>query len=125
MIITKKNWEIDVEKVLSWLEELKDWTYEIVKFKKDRTSQQNRYLWGVVYKTLADITGYDSDYIHQQLGQLFLVDYQTYKNPYIRSTASLTKEEFIDYVDHIILRASERGVHIPTAEEYFKSLDTL
>lgn len=124
MIITKTNWTVDVEKVLSQLENLKDGTYEVVKFKKDRTSQQNRYLWWVVYKTIADYTGYDSEYIHQQLGSLFLMDYQTYKNPYIRSTASLTREEFMTYVDHIILRASELWLHIPTAEEYFKSLNS-
>jgi hypothetical protein len=49
---------------------------------------------------------------------MFLVDYETYKNPYIRSTASLNRQEFTEYVDKIILRASEYGVHIPTAEEY-------
>ena len=122
MIIRKENWRIDIDKVLSWLEELKDGEYEIVKLKKDRTSKQNRYLRGWVYKTIADYTGYDSDYIHQQLGWLFLVDYETYKNPYIRSTASLNTQEFTEYVDKIVLWASEYWLHIPTAEEYFKSL---
>jgi len=119
MIITKKDWVIDIEKVLSWLKDLSDWTYEIVKFKKDRTSQQNRYLRWVVYKTIADFTGYDTNYIHQQLGQLFLVDYETYKNPYIKSTAELTTQEFGEYVDKIILRAGEYGLRIPSPEEYF------
>lgn len=119
MIITKKDWVIDVEKVLSWLKDLSDWTYEIVKFKKDRTSQQNRYLRWVVYKTIADFTGYDTNYIHQQLGQLFLVDYETYKNPYIKSTAELTTQEFGEYVDKIILRAGEYGLRIPSPEGYF------
>jgi hypothetical protein len=49
---------------------------------------------------------------------MFLVDYETYKNPYIRSTASLNRQEFTEYVDKVILRASEHGVHIPAAEEY-------
>jgi len=119
MIITKKDWVIDVEKVLSGLKDLSDWTYEIVKFKKDRTSQQNRYLWWVVYKTIADFTGYDTNYIHQQLWQLFLVDYETYKNPYIKSTAELTTQEFGEYVDKIILRSGEYGLKIPSPEEYF------
>lgn len=119
MIITKKDWVIDVEKVLSWLKDLSDWTYEIVKFKKDRTSQQNRYLRWVVYKTIADFTGYDTNYIHQQLWQLFLVDYETYKNPYIKSTAELTTQEFGEYVDKIILRSGEYGLEIPSPEEYF------
>ena len=119
MIITKKDWVIDVEKVLSGLNDLSDWTYEIIKFKKDRTSQQNRYLRWVVYKTIADYTGYDTNYIHQQLGQLFLVDYETYKNPYIKSTAELTTQEFGEYVDKIILRAGEYWLRIPSPEEYF------
>ena len=119
MIITKKDWVIDVEKVLSGLKDLSDWTYELIRFKKDRTSQQNRYLRWVVYKTIADFTGYDTNYIHQQLGQLFLVDYETYKNPYIKSTAELTTQEFGEYVDKIILRAGEYGLRIPSPEEYF------
>ena len=119
MIITKKDWVIDVEKVLSGLKDLSDWTYELIRFKKDRTSQQNRYLWGVVYKTIADYSWYDTNYIHQQLGQMFLVDYETYKNPYIKSTAELTTQEFGEYVDKIILRAGEYGLRIPSPEEYF------
>ena len=118
MIISKKNWVVDVEKVLSQLESLSDWEYEVVRFKKDRTSQQNRYLWWVVYKALADYTGYDTDYIHQQLGKLFLMDYETYREPYIRSTASLTREEFWEYVDKIILWSWEHGVRIPSPEDF-------
>lgn len=121
MIITKKDWVFDAEKVLSELENLSDGTYEVVKYKKDRTSQQNRYLWGVVYKTIADYTWYDTEYIHQQLWKLFLIDYQTYKEPYIRSTSSLSREEFMSYVDKIVLRASEYNLSIPTVEEYLKS----
>lgn len=124
MIIKKEDWQINVDEVLSKLSELKDGEYELIPFKKDRTSQQNRYLWWVVYKTLSDYTWYDIDYIHQQLGWLFLVDYETYKKPYIRSTASLNRQEFGEYVDKIVLRASEYWVHIPTAEEYFKHLNS-
>ena len=115
MILRKLNWDINLEV----LESLPDGEYEIKPFKKDRTSRQNRYLWWVVYKTLADYTGYDTDYIHQQLWWMFLTDYETYRNPYIRSTASLTTEEFWEYVDKIILRAWEHGVYIPSPEDYF------
>lgn len=121
MIISKKEWEVDVEKILSDLKYLPDGEYELVKYKKDRTSQQNRYLWWVVYKAIADYTGYDTDYIHQQLGSMFLVDYETYKNPYIRSTSSLNREEFWTYVDKIILWCSENWIYVPPSEEYFKS----
>ena len=122
MIFKKADGSVNQEMIMNYIKELKDWEYEIIPFKKDRTSQQNRYLWWVVYKTLSDYTWYDIEYIHQQLGWLFLVDYETYKKPYIRSTASLNRQEFGEYVDKIVLRASEYWVHIPTAEEYFKSL---
>lgn len=123
MIFKKADGSVNQEMIMNYIKELKDWEYEIIPFKKDRTSQQNRYLWWVVYKTLSDYTWYDVEYIHQQLGWLFLVDYETYKKPYIRSTASLNRQEFAEYVDKIVLWASEYWVHIPTAEEYFNSLN--
>lgn len=123
MIFKKADGSVNQEMIMNYIKELKDWEYEIIPFKKDRTSQQNRYLWWVVYKTLSDYTWYDIEYIHQQLGWLFLVDYETYKKPYIRSTASLNRQEFTEYVDKIVLWASEYWVHIPTAEEYFNHLN--
>ncbi len=39
-----KNWQIQNEAlVLGVVRKFKDWDYEIKKFKKDRTTQQNRY----------------------------------------------------------------------------------
>ena len=84
---------------LQELGKLKDWFYEVVRFRKDRSEVQNRYLW-VVYGYIADYTGYDVYYIHQAMKQKFLMDHSR-SIPVPRSTASLNTTEFIEYVDKI------------------------
>jgi hypothetical protein len=56
------------------LNALKDGVYEISinKFRKSRSLQQNRYMWGVVYKLIADHTGYTADEVHQLMKDRFL-----------------------------------------------------
>ena len=36
-----------------------------------RTTQQNKYMFGVVYKVIADYTGHDVDQIHANMKRLF------------------------------------------------------
>lgn len=97
---------------------LKDWEYEIIPYKKDRTSEQNRYLWGGVYRTIAEYMGEDVDYVHGVMGYKFLLD-QTKKAPYVRSTASLNTAEFTDYIEKIRNFVAQR-VYVPTPEEWKK-----
>ncbi len=95
---------------------LKDWIYEIKPFKNDRTILQNRYLRGWVYGTIAEYMWEDTDYVHWVMGMKFLLD-KTKKAPYVRSTASLTTQEFSEYVEKIRDFVAQ-WVYVPTPEEW-------
>lgn len=123
MIFRINQWNIvDKSKFKIDLEMLRDGDYEIVPFKKDRTNEQNRYLWWWVYGTISKEVGEDDlEYIHYVMGSRFLTQHDK-KEPYIKSTTKLNTAEFSDYVEKIRKFMLERlNIYIPTPEEYLNS----
>ena len=97
-----------------------------------RTSQQNRYLWGVAYKLIADAVGYEVDEVAEYLcGYMWgWTEKRVPKKPSnptgiesvpIRTTTTdengkrsvLSKMEFADYVAFVQRFGAKHGVHIP------------
>ena len=68
--------------------------------KKDRSNEQNRYMWGVVYELLSETTGYTPNEIHDAMRMLFLQD-NLRKIPTLRSTTELSTIEMEDYLEKI------------------------
>lgn len=96
---------------------MKDGDYEVVPYKKDRTTQQNRYLRGWVYKTIADEIWETTEYIHWVMGMKFLLD-RTKKAPYVKSTASLNTAEFTEYVEKISQYVAWFGIYVPESNQF-------
>jgi hypothetical protein len=85
--------------------------------RKDRSSQQNRYYWGVVVELLCESTGYTQDEMHNALRMLFLRD-DSRQVPTIRSTAELTTVGFEEYLEKVRNWASDAlGCDIPMPNE--------
>ena len=101
---------------------LKDGEYEIVPYRKNRTNDQNRYLWWWVYGTISkEVWEEDLEYIHYVMGSRFLMQHDK-KEPYIQSTAKLNTAEFSDYVEKIRKFMLEKfNIYIPTPDEYLNS----
>lgn len=97
-----------------------------------RTSQQNRYLWGVAYKLIADAVGYEVDEVAEYLcGYMWgWTEKRVPKKPSnpegiesvpIRTTTTdadgkrsvLNKHDFADYVAFVQRFGAKHGVHIP------------
>jgi len=117
-ILNIQNWKIvNKESYFEYILNIKDWQYIIKEYKKTRTSDQNNYLRGWVYKTIADTMWEWKDYIHWVMWMKFLVD-NSKKSPYIKSTANLTTSEFSEYIENIKNFVSQFGIIIPSAEEY-------
>jgi hypothetical protein len=57
--------------VLASLDELVAWRVVVEPVKIDRTLQQNRYLNGVAYKMIGEVTGYERAEIHEYFLGLF------------------------------------------------------
>ena len=123
MIFKKMLWTVvDMAKLKNDIAMLKDGEYEIVPYKKDRTNDQNRYLWWWVYGTISKEVGEDDiEYIHYVMGRRFLTKHDK-KEPYIQSTAKLNTAEFSDYVEKIRKFMLEKmNIYIPTPDEYLNS----
>lgn len=90
-----------------------------VRVKRNRRSdKQNAYYWSVVVGLLAEFCGYDADAMHEALKWKFLRLEAESPLPTVRSTASLSKQEFEDYVERVRMWAgADLGVNIPLPNE--------
>lgn len=110
----------------------KDGAVEMVIRKKNRrSSQSNRYLWGVVYKEveirLRDLgNDVDSEIVHEFLKSKFLqVPVVGGDGEVIAdrpgSTADLNKDQFTEYIENIMRWASEYlELYIPSPNEHLQ-----
>ena len=92
----------------------------VEKHKTTRSTQQNAYLNGVVYKLIGDELGYSRDQVHDLMRYKFLKleDGRTPGMFTIMSTAKLTKDEFSTYIEEIKVWASEfLSIYIPSPDE--------
>ncbi len=86
------------------------------KRKVQRSTQANRYYWGVVVAMIAEYLGYTPEEAHEAIAWHLLQrhDERGAKLPRRRSTASLTTEEFQEYLEQVrTFAATELGLAIP------------
>ena len=116
-----------IAKYLAALPADKAFVVTVTPFKKRRSDQQNRYLWGVVYATILKeggeaLGGWDADDLHEYfLGEHFgwetLEGFGKKRIKPVKRSSVLSTVEFSDYVDFIQRKAAELGVYIPDANE--------
>jgi hypothetical protein len=86
-----------------------------------RSSQANRYYWGVVVPLIAEHLGYTNDEMHEALKYKFLrteAECAASDLPKIRSSAALSTKEFGEYVDSVVTWAgADFGLNIPAPNE--------
>lgn len=90
--------------------------------KPKRSSEANRYLWGVVYKAFCEkLEGWDSEDIHEYLlgewaGWETIEGMGRKRLKPIRRSSRLNKQEFAEYVEFCIRKGAEHGVFVPSPE---------
>jgi hypothetical protein len=100
--------------------------------KKTRSLPQNRYLWGVVYHKIAELTGYDAEDIHEMMKVKFglRTQFNVFEGELIefaRSTRFMDTRQFSEYIEKIRKWSLDAlGVYIPqpneiTDEDYINS----
>lgn len=84
-----------------------------------RSYNQNSYLWGVVYKVIADNTGSSENELHEIFKRMFLPpEFISWKETQIKvpgSTSKLDKIEFGNYIERIRAEVANLGIIIPDA----------
>lgn len=86
------------------------------KSQSTRSTQANKYYWGVVVKLIAAHCGYDPDEMHEALKYKFLSDKSLDANGLVKigSSAALSVDEFITYTNRIVMWAAQHlQVYIP------------
>jgi len=77
-----------------------------------RSIEANKFLWGKLYKSISQFTGYLPMEVHLLCGHLFLTEQKTINEiqvPYVRSTTDLSVEEFSLYIQQIESYFSQLG----------------
>ena len=99
----------------------KDYQVEIKERKGTRSDLQNRYLWGVVYKTILEcgqLEGWANEDIHEyMLGDFFgwevVTGFGKKRLKPLHRSKTLNKMEFAGYIAFIQQKMAEMGVVIP------------
>lgn len=91
--------------------------------RKLRSLKANAYLWGVVYRTIAEWSGHDDEEIHDAMKSMFLPKRELLlptgeEIPAHGSTRVLDDVEFSDYVSKVKRWAGEQGVLVPEPDDF-------
>jgi hypothetical protein len=117
-----------IARVLGTLSQECAWVVEVKEHKPTRSTQQNRYLWGVVYPTIlkaGKLEGWTAEEVHDYcLGEHFgwetVTGFGKRKVRPIRRSGRLNKQEFSDYIAFIQRRMAEHGIVVPDPDpEWF------
>lgn len=98
----------------------RSWVISVEPWRKPRTNQQNRYLWGVVYPMILEaggemLGGFTRDDLHDYfLGACFgwetLEGFGMKRMRPLKRSSVLTKQEFTDYLMFIENKCIEIGI---------------
>ncbi len=72
------------------------------KRKQQRSSQANKFYWSAIVPAIAEATGYTKDEAHEALKHHFLKEDGDGPLVKIRSTATLSVEEFSIYIEQVM-----------------------
>jgi len=91
----------------------------VSKYTKTRSNDQNRYMWGVVYRYISESTGMTPEESHDAMRMLFLRVSGDGRSPdTIKSTTELSTVQFEEYIESVKQFAAEKlGTYIPDPNE--------
>lgn len=89
----------------------------VIRKRKNRSTHQNAYYWGVILPVIAHESGHSIDELHEIFKRMFLVPQEIeYRGKVIRipgSTANLSIMEFSDFCERVRAEAATMGIAIP------------
>ena len=110
-------------RMVQGLDPSRAWCIEVLEWKRPRTDQQNRFLWGVAYPAILEgggetLAGWTRDDIHEYfLGECFgwetLEGFGRKRMRPIKRSSKLNKQEFSEYLMFLEIRCEYMGIRIP------------
>lgn len=104
---------------------------EAGEYRKRRSDDQNRYLWGCVYPTILregaeSLAGWTAEDLHEYLlGEIYgwetISGFGRKRLRPIRRSSKLTTAEFAEYVAQIQQRMAEIGIYVPDPNEWMEN----
>ena len=132
IILPESNRSPVIESIVRYLAALpegKRYTVKVEAYKKSRSQQQNRYLWGLVYETILKeggeaLAGWHAEDLHTYFlgewsGWETIEGFNSIRKRPIKRSSKLSTVEFSDYVAFIQQKAAELGVYIPDPNEAY------
>ena len=112
-----------VARMVSNLDPLKTWAVEVTEWRRPRTNQQNKFLWGVVYPSIIEgggeaLRGWNRDDLHDYfLGECFgwetLEGFGRKRMRPLKRSSALNKQEFSEYLLFLDTKGMDMGIVIP------------
>ncbi len=94
---------------------------------KTRTINQNAYYWGGVLTPISEHTGHSVEDLHEMFKDEYIarqeITWRGIKRKIPASSKTKDTVEFSEYVDKIIVEASEMGIRILSPEEYYEQFN--
>ena len=115
-----------VARVLSGLTRDKAWKVEITEHKPTRSHSQNSLLWSIYTEILRKggetMAGWEKEDLHeffliQHFGSEIQEMFGRKKHKPLRRSSRLNKQEFADFVDHIVRFMADQGVFIEMPDD--------
>lgn len=116
-----------VARMVSNLDPLKTWAVEVTEWRRPRTNQQNKFLWGVVYPSIIEgggeaLRGWTRDDLHDYfLGECFgwetLEGFGRKRLRPLKRSSTMATQEFTDYLMFIEAKCADMGIVIPQPYE--------
>ena len=123
-----KNGRIQIQRFFKRdLEKAEGKEVEISVVDGGKTAQQLRYLWGIVYPIISDVTGFEKEEVSEVYKKRFLTYSRSYKGKIYKLTkglSSLKKKEMAEFIDKVIRHATvELNCIIPESDPDFVYID--
>lgn len=107
------------------------WKVDIKPHRKQRSLEQNAYLWGVVYPAIlregaAALAGWEAEDLHEYfLGEHFgwelLEGFGRKRMRPIQRSSKLSTMQFMDYIDFIQRKMARIGIVIPDPNQHLEA----
>jgi hypothetical protein len=120
---TPEQLAVAATRMVQGLDPSRAWCIEVLEWKRPRTDQQNRFLWGVAYPAILEgggetLAGWTRDDIHEYfLGECFgwetLEGFGRKRMRPIKRSSKLNKQEFSEYLMFLEIRCEYMGIRIP------------